>query len=293
MNGPNRWHPVHSGRRWNVRLVSVICLVVITQCGPQQPPTPVEILSIGSCPTKEGESDWIRLPVPNSVFRPGSIVSAAECSARWLGHIEDCDVPPDVLKVQFGYIGDWTQQTSKSYSAHALLDVPGISMGPEFKLVDRVEITEEGMGTESLNVIMLEGWLADERHELNTTCRRRLRHPDTFVIGESVRLSSAKYKLYNEAGVQMDGPKAARVISIAEANVTTRIQRNGELVLSVPVYTHIRNLQPSWDIDTVSPVRGPAGLFPSSDEREPAASMQTGDEIFLAITSGQPRKNIR
>ena len=292
MRDPNNWSPIHQGQQRHVWLVSALCSVFLAQCGPKQPPLPIESLPIGSCIAAEGQSDWIRLPFPNSIFRPGSIVHAGECNAQWLGHISDCEVPADVLETKFGYIGDWRQQTSRSYGANALLDVPGIGKGAEFGTINRVEVTEEDIRTESLNVIKLERWIAEGPNTLDLTCLRRLQRPDTFLIGESVRIGNAKYTLYDETGIQIGRPKAAEAISVVEANAHVTMQGNGELVLSAPVYTHIKNLQPTWDAETDTRFFRNAMPPWSGMGREPAAINLTGDELFLAITSGQQRKKI-
>lgn len=288
MHTPDFLHWIRKKQRHG-SFVLTICIVLFVQCGHQTPPGPIENLPIGDCPSREGESGWIRLPVPNSVFRPGSIVVATQCNAQWVGHITDCKVPNSVVQTVPGSIGDWRQMTSRSYGANVLLKLPGVNAGPNLNIVNRVDVTEEDIGTESLNVIKLEEWLNKEPNSITKSCQERLKRPDTFIVGESVRLGSARYTLYDEFGARLLRSKAETTITGLEANAALSMHNNGELLLSEPVYTHIKNLRPSWDTDADPRFLVLRWQRYSANPEEPAARILSGDELFLAITSGSLR----
>src|SRR5690349_13925461 len=127
-------------------------LLFLTGCGIKSKDVVKPPAIFGGGLTQEGASTWIRMPYPDSKFEPGSVVVIRDRDARWIGHIRDCGVPPDLLIPVTGDIGDFTSKVNRSYTAQALLKIGGVEAGPEFSRIRTVELVQNEMSADSLSL---------------------------------------------------------------------------------------------------------------------------------------------
>jgi hypothetical protein len=223
--------------------ISALFLVCLTLTG--CPPTVTSVLSPEAFMTQLRDAGYIPLKFPDSKFEPGSVVVAEKDGLRWIGHLRDCGVPPEAMKVTIGTTGDVKFNQSAKVNAAAVLAVKGITAGPSWNMVRTAVFTQQGLGSDAVDQISLRLWLAEPANATKAVaaCEGILREPETYLVGESMRVNSGKYTLSgsNGAAIKITGLQAGPVSISPSADAT--VSADGELVLSTKVYTGVRKLK--------------------------------------------------
>lgn len=223
-------------------LLTVFLLATTAACGPKPPIAPPS--GFGGGLQKEGSSSWLRLPFPDSKFEPGAVIIIEGKDPRWIGHIRDCGVAEDVLAPAAGSIGDLTFNSSRTWSADAVLKIQGIKAGPEFSRVRSVGFVQNGMTADALNLIRLQLWLNEPANQAKVAaCDSILSRPEAYILGETIRVNDGKYTLTAADGskIGIEGIKIG-VVEF-EPNAEVKADATGDLVITKPVYTHIRRVK--------------------------------------------------
>lgn len=216
------------------------------------------LLAIG-CPSTEDvsksqpiykfyiQNHWIPLPEPDSRMSPGAVVTyTPKDGLRWQGTITGrCGLPDELLKGVSGNAGKLTFNTKSDYGADAVLQIQGVTVGPEWSKVKSTTLVLDQHGPNSLDMVGIRLWMAnpDNVNKIPQACKDLLNMPNTYLIQEAYEVSKGKYTLNGSSNttIAVKGLQAGPV-SIT-ANAHAKPSEDGSLEFSEVLYTAVRNVQ--------------------------------------------------
>jgi len=190
---------------------------------------------------------WVPLPFPDSKYRPGAIIKVTEDKGiqeiRWIGHLESCRYPEEVLKPEKSYIPGITFTKGKDFGANAMINFKGISAGPAFDRVSKVCLEVQDHGADAFRLINLKVWWEnpDNRKNVSSVCMDELKKPDHYLITEAFRVSKGTYTLYDKTGakIKLTAPKLGELLQF-QPDVKYEVTSEGKLVIDQPAYFAVR-----------------------------------------------------
>ena len=190
---------------------------------------------------------WVPLPFPDSKYRPGAIIKVTEEEGikgiRWIGHLESCNYPSEVLKVEKGYTPAIEFKKGKDFGAEATINFKGITAGPGFDKVSKVVLDVQDHGADAFKLIDLKVWWEkpNNRKKVSSVCMNELKKPNHYLITEALRVSKGAYTLYDKTGakIKLTAPKLGDLLQF-QPDVKYEVTSEGKLVIDQPAYFAVR-----------------------------------------------------
>lgn len=211
----------------------------------------------GGCPSEIGETysprewrdlfasagGWTPLPIPDSKYRPGSIIQVTEEGVRWIDHLASCRYPADLLTPEQGRIPTINFSKDKVFGADVLLNYQGIKAGPGYNSVNKVLLRVSDHSADALRLLALRIWQEDpaNRDLVSPVCMEELEKPNVYLVTESFTVSKGTYSLYDEheAKLAVTLPMLGSMLSV-EGNVNVDLTTEGDLQIDAPSVFAIR-----------------------------------------------------
>src|SRR5262249_36376278 len=113
---------------------------------------------------------------------------------------------------------------------------------PGFTDVKKVSLRIESARTEVIDSIKLYDWLILNAKQMSKACQEYILAKDVYLIREAYRVDRATYTLRDENGVKLKltGEKLKALLKLG-ADLNYKINDDGDLTISTPVYIAIRN----------------------------------------------------
>lgn len=210
---------------------------------------------------------WIPLPFPDSKYRPGAIIRVTDEGIRWIDDLTACRYPLNEFE-QESYIADVTFTKKCEYGANAVINIKGISAGPNFDRVSKVRLEITDHGADAFRIIKLKVWMEDpdNREKVSQVCMDELLKKDVYLITEAFRVSKGKYTLYDKTGaaIKIETPVLGNLLKF-QPDVKYEVTSEGSLVIERPVYFAIRTaVRIGEDFQTL---RDPGGESETADAK--------------------------
>ena len=223
-------------------LLSLLCLSIACVNNAKAPasPTPLGAAAKSSKQTLAfyKQAGWIPLQEPDSRFVPGSIFEVKNNQyPRWISSLATCGVPDDVLKPKNNDTGSWSYKGTATYDAGVVLQIKGVSIGPNFTKATTAILDQSDSGASAIDIIALAIWTSKSPGAFSSVCTSYLSQPDTYVAQESYRVGSGKYTLNDSTGAKLNLSGLKTKILTLSANADATITADSSLQLTVPVYT--------------------------------------------------------
>jgi len=184
---------------------------------------------------------WIPLEEPDSRFVPGSIFKATPGhQPEWRSSLESCGVPKEVLTSVTNNTGSFQYTGDATYGAQAILNVPGITAGPQFNIVREVTFRQSDTGASTFDTIKALDWMTNNKSSFKPVCKQYLSEPYTFVAQDSYRVGGGTYTLLNSTNGKIDLQKPKTQVLRVSADAAATVSQDSSLTLTVPVYTAVR-----------------------------------------------------
>ena len=198
---------------------------------------------------------WAPLAIPDSKYRPGSIIKIDEDgTVRWIDHLDTCGYPAEVLAPEPGDIPKVTFTKSYDVGASALLNVKGIEAGPEFNKVSKTQLSIQEHSADALRLIGLQVWMEDPDNvsSVSSACMDELLKPNRFLVTEAFRVSKGTYTLFDQSGaaIKLKAPELGSLVQL-QPDVKYEVTAEGSLVIEQPVYFAVRQavrVGSGWEI---------------------------------------------
>ena len=228
---------VHSCRCFVAVVATAVSLFVLAKASAQ-------MAGPGMVPPKKAKATfaaykaagWVPLQEPDSRFVPGTIFRAVPGQwPQWISSLESCGVPKQVLKPVRSNSGTFQYNGESVYGASAVLSLPGISAGPDFKKAQIATFEQADAGASAIDIIKVGDWIRKNHPAFSDICRSYLSKPNIFVAQESYRVGSGTYTLKDskEASLKLQG------LLLISPSVGVRKSGESSLTLTVPVYTGV------------------------------------------------------
>lgn len=186
---------------------------------------------------------WTPLPMPDSKYRPGSIIQVNEGGVRWIDHLASCRYPADLLRPEQGAIPAINFSKNKAFGADVLLNYQGIKAGPGYDSVGKVSLRVSDHSADALRLLALRVWQENpaNRAQVSPVCMDELEKPDVYLVTESFTVSKGTYSLYDKRGAKLalTLPKLGSMLSV-EGNANVDITTEGDLQIDAPSVFAIR-----------------------------------------------------
>ncbi len=218
-----------------------LCVIVLlaTGCG-TSPYTAVELIRV-----LKKAGGWTPLPIPDSKFRPGSIIEVREDGLHWIDDLTSCGYPLAEFEEK-SYIPSITFTKQMEFAASAVINIKGISAGPNFSRASKVRMEITDHGADAIRLIKLKIWMEnpDNQSRVRRHCMDWLMKPDTYLITEAFRISKGKYTFYDKTGaaIKIDTPILKDLLQF-QPDVKYEITNDGSLVIEQPAYFAVRKAQ--------------------------------------------------
>jgi hypothetical protein len=191
---------------------------------------------------------WIMLPLPDSKYLPGSVITASEESGvRYLGHLKSCAVPSDILKPEKGSAPKIIFTKNKSFDAKATLVFKGISAGPEFGTIKNTKLTIDEHSMDALDLIRISVWLTepDNKKRIPQVCFEWLGKPNTFVVNEAYVIKKGKYSLYDQKGgkIKLSADSFLKLFVTAGGETNISSTQDGDMEFTQEVTLAVRRVK--------------------------------------------------
>ncbi|MHB8054311.1 MAG: hypothetical protein ACYDH3_03585 [Candidatus Aminicenantales bacterium] len=188
---------------------------------------------------------WTPLPIPDSKYQPGSIIKVTEDGVRWIDNLTSCGVPLAQFKEQ-SYIPKVTFSRQVDFAAKAVVNIKGITAGPEFNRISKVLLSITDQGADAIRILQLGTWMEDpaNRGLVSPVCLEALADKDTYLVTEAFRISKGKYTFYDKTGmaIKIETPVLKDLLQF-QPDVKYEITNDGSLVIEQPAYFAIRRAQ--------------------------------------------------
>jgi hypothetical protein len=200
---------------------------------------------------------WVPLVQPDSRFVPGTIFESKENTApRWISSLETCGVPKEALAPVHNDTETFKYSGDASYGASAVLNIRGVSAGPNFSKATSATFQQSDSGASAIDIQKVMTWMNKNPAAFSSICESYLSQPDVYVAQESYRVGNGTYTLKNSKGggisIKVDVLKLS-----ADANA--KVTGDSSLTLTVPVYTAVHQAVYAKDVlqTLTQPSRGP------------------------------------
>lgn len=193
------------------------------------------------------QNHWIPLAEPDSKMAPGAVVTyTVKNGIQWQGTIVGrCGIPDDLLKAVPSDAGKLTFNTSSDYGASAVLNIKGVTVGPQWKKVKSTTLELDKHGPSSLDMVGIRLWMSnpDNASKIPQGCKDLLNAPNTYLIQEAYAVSQGKYTLKDstDAELSLKGLQAGPLSLSADAHA--KPSDDGSLEFTELLYTAVKNVQ--------------------------------------------------
>jgi hypothetical protein len=206
---------------------------------------------------------WVPLVEPDSRFVPGTIFETKENTApRWISSLETCGVPKKVLAPVNNDTGTFKYSGDANYGANAVLNIRGVSAGPNFGKATSATFQQSDSGASAIDILKVMAWMNQNPAAFSSICESYLSQPDVYVAQESYRVDNGTYTLKDSKsrGISI---KADVLTLSADANA--KVTGDSSLSLTVPVYTAVH--QAIYAKDVLQTLTQPSrGLVKHADD---------------------------
>jgi hypothetical protein len=206
---------------------------------------------------------WVPLVEPDSRFVPGTIFESKENTApRWISSLETCGVPKKVLAPVNNDTGTFKYSGDANYGANAVLNIRGVSAGPNFGKATSTTFQQSDSGASAIDILKVMAWMNQNPAAFSSICESYLSQPDVYVAQESYRVDNGTYTLKDSKsrGISI---KADVLTLSADANA--KVTGDSSLSLTVPVYTAVH--QAIYAKDVLQTLTQPSrGLVKHADD---------------------------
>jgi hypothetical protein len=241
--------------------------VVLSSCAKRPRPVigPGAIASSISKATYDAyrKGGWVPLVEPDSRFVPGTIFETKENTApRWISSLETCGVPKKVLAPVNNDTGTFKYSGDANYGANAVLNIRGVSAGPNFGKATSATFQQSDSGASAIDILKVMAWMNKNPAAFSSICESYLSQPDVYVAQESYRVDNGTYTLKDSKsrGISI---KADVLTLSADANA--KVTGDSSLSLTVPVYTAVH--QAIYAKDVLQTLTQPSrGLVKHADD---------------------------
>jgi hypothetical protein len=201
--------------------------------------TPKELVKVLK---KDG---WAPLLIPDSKYLPGTIIKVTDDGIRWVSQLETCRYPAEALGIKKGHVPNITFTKATQWDANAIVNIKGITAGPGFDRISKVDLTIKDQRAEALDILKLKIWseVPANRAKVSSACMQELEKPDYFLVTEVFRVSEGVYTLYDKSGaaIEISTPVLGDLLKF-EPNVKYSIEANGSLVIDQPTTFAVRRV---------------------------------------------------
>jgi hypothetical protein len=139
---------------------------------------------------------WVPLVELDSRFVPGTIFETNENTApRWISSLETCGVPKNVLAPVNNDTGTFKYSGDTNYGASAVLNIRGVSAGPNFSKATSATFQQSDSGASGIDILKVMAWMNKNPAAFSSICESYLSQPDVYVAQESYRVGNGTYTL--------------------------------------------------------------------------------------------------
>jgi len=190
------------------------------------------------------ESDgWAMLPIPDSKYKPGTLINATDQGVRYVGNFEECGIPQEILKLVPGQAPKVTFSKATQFGAEAVANIKGVDAGIGFNKLKWAQLSVEEQGADALDLIRLSVWMTNPENsdKIPAVCLSWLEQPNTYLINEAFRISKGKYLLFDTTGakVVLTNAMLKEFFDIG-GNAKVGVTSDGELEFTETVYLAVR-----------------------------------------------------
>ena len=138
---------------------------------------------------------------PDSRFVPGTIFETrANTAPRWISSLETCGIPKEVLAPVNNDTGTFKYSGDANYGAKAVLNIRGVSAGPNFSKASSATFQQSHSGASAIDILKVMEWMNKNPAAFSSICERYLSQPDVYVAEESYRVGQGTYTLKDSTG---------------------------------------------------------------------------------------------
>jgi len=209
------------------------------------------------------QGGWVLLLEPDSRFVPGTIFETrANTAPRWISSLEACGVPKKVLAPVNNDTGAFKYSGDANYGAKAVLNISGVSAGPNFSKVSSATFQQSDSGASAIDILKVMEWMNKNPAAFSSICERYLSQPDVYVAQESYRVGKGTYTLKDSTG---GGISIKADVLKLSADANAKVTGDSSLSLTVPVYTAVH--QAIYAKDVLQTLTQPSrGLVAHADD---------------------------
>jgi hypothetical protein len=187
---------------------------------------------------------WTPLPIPDSKYRPGSIIKVTDESIWWIDDLEGgCKYPIKEFEVE-SYIPSINFEKKWQFDVNAILQFKGIKAGPKFEQLSSVRMEVVDHGADAIRLMKLKAWMGDPNNisKVSPVCMEQLAKVDYYMITEAFRVSKAKYTLLDKKGaaIKLETPLLIKEFLQIQPDVKYEVSSDGSMTVDRPVYFAIR-----------------------------------------------------
>lgn len=213
---------------------------------------------------------WTPLPIPDSKFRPGSIIKVTEEGVYWIDDLTSCRYPLAEFEEK-SYIPSIAFTKELEFGASAVINIKGITAGPNFSRLSKIRLEIAEHGADAIRLLKLKIWMEDpdNRGRVSPVCLEELTKQDTYLVTEAFRITKGKYTFYDHSGAAIKiGAPVLKDLLQFQPDVKYEITNDGSLVIEQPAYFAIRKAQRVGDgFETLKSVPGEPDIADSKIEK--------------------------
>jgi len=220
--------------------VAVVAMIVLPACGADVG----DIYQPAEWRALFKKHGWTALLFPESKYRPGAIIKVTEAGGiRYIDDLRSCGYPPEVLDPEVGKIPALTFDKARELGAKAVLNIRGISAGPEFSNVAKARLNITDHSADALRLIKLRIWQETPGNLDGAArfCVEALEKPDYYLVTEAFRVSKGRYTLFSKTGAKLKLSLAnlGKLLAL-EPDVKYQVTAEGALEIDEPVTFAVR-----------------------------------------------------
>jgi hypothetical protein len=218
------------------------------------------------------KAGFVPLPFPDSKCCPGSIIKVTDKDGViWIDDLTSCNYPLREFE-EPSHIPAVTFTKKCEFGATALINIKGITAGPGFERVSKIQFEITDHGADALRLIKLKVWMADPENikRVNTACLDELAKSDVYLVTEAFRISKGKYTLFDSSGakIKIETPLLKNLIQV-QPEVKYEVTADGSLVIEQPVYFAVRKAtRVGGDFEPLGRAAGEAEVADAIIERQ-------------------------
>ena len=192
----------------------------------------------------EKAGGWTPLPIPDSKYRPGSILKITDESIWWIDDLEGgCKYPLKEFEVESS-MPNIKFEKKWEFGAGGILQFKGIKAGPKFDQLSSVRMEVVDQGADAIRLLKLKAWMQDAANagKVSPVCMEQLAKVDYYMVSEAFRVSKAKYTLLDKSGaaIKLETPLIIKEFFQIQPDVKYEVTTDGSMIIDRPVYFAIR-----------------------------------------------------